>query len=97
MRTSLHEWAYLDNAVKSNPDCSMSGTPPVFSTDVLRIFGEEYDADNDSDHEEDLLLRGPPGEYLEEAWHAVAVDAVCVHIRGEAEVTISFGYFDFGF
>ena len=67
----------------------MSGTPPVFSTDVLRIFGEEYDADNDSDHEEDLLLRGPPGEYLEEAWHAVAVDAVCVHIRGEAEVNIS--------
>ena len=64
--------------------------PPVFGTDVLRIFGDGHDSDMDSDQEDDPLGRGPTVAYLDVNWPAVAVDAVCVHIRGEAEVNISF-------
>ena len=80
----------LGQVFEVEPRLLQERNPPVFRTDVLRIFGEEYDWDSDSDYDNDLVLHGPTVEYLEERWPPVAVDAVCVHIRGEKEVNISF-------
>ncbi|CAK0871487.1 unnamed protein product [Prorocentrum cordatum] len=84
------EWACLDGSLKWNPDCAKAGDPPVFRTDVIQIFAEESDPDIDYADEEDMMRRGPPVEFLEERWPGVAVDAVCVHLRSETEVNISF-------
>jgi len=83
--TALEDWRYLQTAINDNPDCEPTGVATLEThADGISKYAVDAAGDKPGDGLQPAVLA------FETRWRDVAVDAVCVHLSGDTEVTITF-------